>query len=103
MVEHCPHGRLDSNSAPKCRKPRHSLSRIVSHCSLHRAQRNMATMPGLDSPTNPIVPALAPLKSHLPSLDGMRAVSILLVIGCHAQMAFAPEAAYSTYLGRLGV
>ena len=63
----------------------------------------MATMPGLDSPTNPIVPALAPLKSHLPSLDGMRAVSILLVIGCHAQMAFAPEAAYSTYLGRLGV
>lgn len=66
-------------------------------------ERKIATMPGPDSLTNSIVPAQAPLRSHLPSLDGMRAVSILLVVGFHAQMALAPEGAYSAYLGSLGV
>jgi peptidoglycan/LPS O-acetylase OafA/YrhL len=52
-------------------------------------------------------PAGAALQSHLPSLDGMRAISILLVLALHSRLTyFEPGTAgiaYLTYLGRLGV
>ncbi len=43
------------------------------------------------------------LIGHLPSLDGMRAVSILFVIGFHAYCMRGGDTAYGRYLGRLGV
>jgi peptidoglycan/LPS O-acetylase OafA/YrhL len=43
------------------------------------------------------------LVGHLPSLDGMRAVSILFVIGFHAYCMRGGSTAYGRYLGRLGV
>jgi peptidoglycan/LPS O-acetylase OafA/YrhL len=45
----------------------------------------------------------AVLESHLPSLDGMRAVSILLVLGFHANLARFGETGSGQYYGRLGV
>jgi peptidoglycan/LPS O-acetylase OafA/YrhL len=43
------------------------------------------------------------LKSHLPSLDGLRAFSILLVIVAHVLGVFGCGNEYSGYLGDLGV
>jgi peptidoglycan/LPS O-acetylase OafA/YrhL len=46
----------------------------------------------------------AALESHLPSLDGMRAISILLVLGFHSYVGWTgADPAYAVYLGRLGV
>lgn len=46
---------------------------------------------------------IAPLRSHLPSLDGMRAVSILLVILAHGSGAFNHQNDYFDFLAQLGV
>ena len=46
-------------------------------------------------------PAL--LQSHLPSLDGMRAISILLVLITHGSGTFGYRSAYCSYFGDLGV
>jgi peptidoglycan/LPS O-acetylase OafA/YrhL len=43
------------------------------------------------------------LQSHLPSLDGMRAISILLVLLAHACGAISHSSAYFDLLGQLGV
>jgi peptidoglycan/LPS O-acetylase OafA/YrhL len=43
------------------------------------------------------------LDSHLPSLDGMRAISILLVLIAHGAGSFGHPNAYCGYLGDLGV
>jgi len=43
------------------------------------------------------------LKSHLPSLDGMRAVSILFVLIAHGSVACGHETKFLNYLGQLGV
>jgi peptidoglycan/LPS O-acetylase OafA/YrhL len=55
-------------------------------------------------------PPSTALQSHLPSLDGMRAISILLVLVLHSRTTFfqpgdAADAAidYFKYVGRLGV
>jgi peptidoglycan/LPS O-acetylase OafA/YrhL len=48
-------------------------------------------------------PPAAVLQSHLPSLDGMRAISILLVIVAHATSVFDRESNYFFSLGQLGV
>ena len=49
----------------------------------------------------------AVLQSHLPSLDGMRAISILLVLVFHTLHAYIDnplrEPPYLEYLGHLGV
>jgi peptidoglycan/LPS O-acetylase OafA/YrhL len=45
----------------------------------------------------------AVLQSHLPSLDGMRAISILLVIVAHASDVFDRQSDYLFSLGQLGV
>jgi peptidoglycan/LPS O-acetylase OafA/YrhL len=43
------------------------------------------------------------LQSHLPSLDGMRAVSILLVILAHGSGTISSSLSYFSFLGQLGV
>ena len=52
-------------------------------------------------------PSSAVLESHLPSLDGMRAISILLVLLLHTHNTYVDnpvrESPYLEYLGRLGV
>jgi peptidoglycan/LPS O-acetylase OafA/YrhL len=48
-------------------------------------------------------PPAAVLQSHLPSLDGMRAISILLVIVSHAIFAFERGSGYFFSFGQLGV
>jgi peptidoglycan/LPS O-acetylase OafA/YrhL len=48
-------------------------------------------------------PSSAVLESHLPSLDGMRAISILLVLGAHFISTANRATAYTEYLGPLGV
>lgn len=46
----------------------------------------------------------AVLESHLPSLDGMRAISILMVLGAHSYTARTGQVTpFSYYFGRLGV
>jgi hypothetical protein len=55
-------------------------------------------MPSAD----PAAPAPAPLRSHLPSLDGVRAFSILLVILAHSSTALR-RFAYFNDFGTLGV
>jgi peptidoglycan/LPS O-acetylase OafA/YrhL len=54
----------------------------------------------------PSAPPPGVLVSHLPSLDGMRAISILLVLAFHAYLAYvhpAGDSSYWWYLGRFGV
>jgi peptidoglycan/LPS O-acetylase OafA/YrhL len=63
-------------------------------------------MKPVDQPTtaqNSGAPSAAVLQSHLPSLDGMRAISILLVIVAHATSVFDRESNYFFSLGQLGV
>jgi peptidoglycan/LPS O-acetylase OafA/YrhL len=60
-------------------------------------------MPKSVSESNPATPVSASLKSHLPSLDGMRAFSILLVIGGHCTLWSSGYTKYSGYFGELGV
>jgi peptidoglycan/LPS O-acetylase OafA/YrhL len=63
-------------------------------------------MKPVDQPTtkqNSGAPARAILQSHLPSLDGMRAISILLVIIAHASDVFDRQSDYLFSLGQLGV
>lgn len=43
------------------------------------------------------------LQSHLPSLDGMRAISILLVLVAHFTATMDHKTVYSDYLGPMGV
>lgn len=43
------------------------------------------------------------LQSHLPSLDGMRAISIVLVLVAHGTWAAGRQDLFGAYLGRLGV
>lgn len=59
----------------------------------------------VDSPIQQSFGALRPgvLESHLPSLDGMRAISILLVIVAHGARAVGCANSYLEYLGQLGV
>lgn len=52
---------------------------------------------------NPGARTSAVLESHLPSLDGMRALSILLVLGYHADLARLDVNGSGQYFGRLGV
>lgn len=59
-------------------------------------------MPEPDSLANPNAPVQAPLKSHLPSLDGVRAFSILLVILAHSSTALQ-RFSYFNNFGTLGV
>lgn len=59
-------------------------------------------MPEPDSLANPNAPAQTPLKSHLPSLDGVRAFSILLVILAHSSGALRRFAFFNDF-GTLGV
>lgn len=47
--------------------------------------------------------AQAVLASRLPSLDGMRAISILLVLLAHASSVYGRESSYFFALGQLGV
>ena len=48
-------------------------------------------------------PRPAILRSHLPSLDGMRAISILMVVVAHGSGAIGHPVQYCLYLGNLGV
>jgi peptidoglycan/LPS O-acetylase OafA/YrhL len=63
-------------------------------------------MKPVDQPTtekNFASPPPAILQSHLPSLDGMRAISILLVIVAHTSDVVDRESNYFFLLGQLGV
>jgi len=66
-------------------------------------------MAKVDQPTttqNSGAPPAGLLQSHLPSLDGMRAISILLVLAFHAYVSYvhpADGSSYWWYLGRVGV
>ncbi len=60
-------------------------------------------MPQIPTAKKVVPPHPTALESHLPSLDGMRALSILLVIGFHAQLSYGYDSYWAGYLGNLGV
>src|ERR1700685_4364294 len=70
--------------------------------SVLRRQCTMIAMPDGMPSVDPAAPPPAPLKSHLPSLDGVRAFSILLVILAHSSGALQ-RFAYFNDFGTLGV